>query len=200
MSSPHSDLTSAIPRTALHSDIAAQPPLGWMVVGADGRWRIVLNRRFATRSSVSWWRGWSGRHPMVSECVSEIHNCLRRIWRLYKSGRVSHLQMGFLYLRSDPEGLRPNTTRLGRIESREKLLSVRPWANLQDQQFFLCGWELGREWALRHLGESGEETIEYSHSSEQLLCELGGNSMPPLATQQPVQTCDQRQLLNTSSR
>lgn len=161
-----------------------EPPLGWLVVGEDGRTDIVLNGQIATRSSVSPWRAFVSAHSTLRESVSEICNCLLRIWRLYKSGRESHLRMGFLYLRIGSQGLRPNTTRLGRIEDRGKLLSVRPWASLQDQQLFLCGWEAGREWALRHLGENGEETIGYSHSSEELLAELGGHSMPPQSAQQ----------------
>jgi hypothetical protein len=50
--------------------------------------------------------------------------------------------------------------------------------------FFLSGWEAGREWALLSLDARGEETIGYSYSSEQLLCELGGNSMPSPTIQQ----------------
>jgi hypothetical protein len=60
----------------------------------------------------------------------------------------------------------------------------RAWASLQDQQLLLCGWEMGREWALSNLGAHAEEPIGYSYSSDSLLTELGGNSMPPLALQQ----------------
>jgi hypothetical protein len=167
------------PKTASECS-TADKTLGRLL--SDGAVRILDRQQLPTPPSalkVFW-----SRHPVLHESLCEIRNCCQRISLLCRQGRVSRLQMGFLYLRSDPEGLRPNTTRLGRIESREKLLSVRPWASLQDQQFFLCGWELGREWALGHLGDRGEETSGYSHSSEQLLGELAGNSRPLLEVRQ----------------
>jgi hypothetical protein len=71
-------LGSVSAKTALHNDTAAEPPLGWMVVGEDGRSCTALSRQLSTRSRVSWWRRWRrwrGRHPKVGESVSEIRNC-----------------------------------------------------------------------------------------------------------------------------
>src|SRR5579864_1250702 len=156
-------------RKASAHDKSEEPLLGVLVIGEDGRFRsthrVPLSIRLLVRERLAFlWR-----RPKVRESLQEVRKRYRRILVLWTQGQETVLRMGLLYRKSCPEGLRLNTTRLGRIQGREKLLSVRPWVSLQDQQFFLCGSELGREWALLHLGENGEETIGYSHSSEQLL-------------------------------
>jgi hypothetical protein len=183
----HCTSENGVIKTATHNDKPGEPRqlLGVAATGADGRVRIAPTRGSAIRSWGQRFRFPAWFYPTLSECVSEIRNCCRRIQRLCRRSPAVRLRMGRAWIDVGHQGLRPNTTRLARIGSREKLLSACPSATLQDQQFFLCGREMGREWAHQHFGESGEETIGYSHSLAQLLAELGdGNSKSPPATRQ----------------
>jgi hypothetical protein len=172
-------------RTASVRSRTGDLPLGVIVIGGDGRSHSVQSHQSAIRSSLSWWRTFLWKHPRLHELASEICSCYQRIRVLCKRGRAIFVSTGRVYLALDREGLCLNTTSQARRRSIERLLSVCPGVSLQDQQLFLCGWELGREWGLNNLGAPGEEPIGYSYSSDYLFAELGGNSMPPLKTQQP---------------
>jgi ribosome modulation factor len=165
-------------RTAFERDSKGDLPLGVIVIGRDGRTHTVQSHQTPSRPSVSWWQSFLWRHPRLHESASEIRSCYQRILLLCKRGRATFVSTGRVFLEVDQQGRHLNTTSQGRKRSIERLLSVCPWVSLQDRQFFLSGWEMGREWALRNLGAPGEEPIGYSYSSEILLAELGGNSMP----------------------
>src|SRR5579862_1004771 len=175
----HSSKTACGPRKSGHA-----------LLGATGAvWDVGFSRtEFHPQFSIRLWLHCQLdrflQRPKWRESVWEIGNCFRRIRLLWTRVGATSVHRGMLWIRVHPEGLCPNTTRLGRIQDTERLLAVRPWASLQDQQLFLCGWEAGREWAIQHRDADGEETIGYSYSSEQLLCDLGGNSMPPSVAQQ----------------
>jgi hypothetical protein len=87
--------------------------------------------------------------------------------------RASAVSTGLVNLPWGHQDVRPNKTSQGRKCGIRKLLAFRPWASLQDQQLFLCGWEAGREWALNTHGDPGEEPIGYSYSLDSLLAEVG---------------------------
>jgi hypothetical protein len=175
--------STAKPKTASRHDKSDTSCLG--VLSGDGHVHTPVRRKWSTRLSVLSLQHFLWRHPRLHESWSEIRNCHRRIRLLYRRGRGSFVSTGRMFLAIDSQALRPNTTSQARRQSIEKLLSARPWASLQDQQLFLCGWEMGREWSLGNLGVPGEEPIGYSYASDSLLAELGGNSMPPSAVPQP---------------
>ena len=131
-------------RKASEQNNSAGRLLGVLAIGRDGC-RYSLDPRLPSiRSLGAWWRGLGWRHPIPREPLSEIRSCYRRIRLLCKRGQGTSLRMGRASPVRDPEGLIPNTTRHGRIQSKERLLSACHWASLRDQQLFLCGWEMGR--------------------------------------------------------
>lgn len=124
--------------------------------------------------------------PSTREILRECGNFL---WRIGRICETSPYGPGAHYGRyaGNREHRRENERTRRCILDTRGISQTHPKATMIDRQLFVMGWKLGAEWGLGESGTSHQDNAQKDHLASRTPSEsMGGNFMPPEASQQPT--------------
>lgn len=124
------------------------------------------------------------RDPVLCGSLLELRSLIGRIRSPSKQGDIRPIEIGLVYQQTSV-GSHLVRHRRSQAHSRgiQQLLAASPWAPCGDGRLFLAGWDAAKEWRKSlDTAENSECRRSSSAYSD------GGNSMPPRAVPQSVET------------